>query len=335
MVVAPRDAAVGRRAWIPVRDFAKICGSRRLASHMPDDPIPDPYANQSGGAGASHKKTSSLAILSLTSSISGFLCFPALGGLLGVVLGVAAKSEISRDNRSGGGMALSGIVLGGLNLVLSAAALAALLLWLPRGVSSSSSSPRAPATVIPAPPPVAPPTIPFSPPSATPPTPSPKAASSRDRSVTVTTVGKVDLVDLSRDAGALTKLLDAQHKAAARKRQKLVLWLVVPDCKPCNGVAASLPDARMQTALAGTRLVRVDVREFVGELAYLGLPSDKIPGFAILSSGNRPVDYVHGGEWDEDVAANIAPVLSKFVRGSLSKRRHPWRGTRRDDETTL
>jgi hypothetical protein len=303
---------------------------------MAHSPILDPYADRPADASRpSEKKTSSLAILSLTASVTSFVCFPALGGLLGVVLGIAAKSEIARDDRSGSGMATGGIALGGVNLILSTAGLAMLLMWLPTGFSSRSSTPKPPATVMPAPPRVAPPTVPFAPPSPTTKSPPAHAGASKDESVTVTAVGNIDLVDLTRDAGPLTELLDTQRKEAKRKQQKLVLWLVVPDCKPCNGVAASLSDTRMQGALGATRLVRADVREFVGELSYLGLPTDKIPGFALLTDANRPTDYVHGGEWDEDVAENIAPVLSKFVRGAYVKRRHPWRGARRDDETAL
>lgn len=302
---------------------------------MAENPILDPYADQRAAASRrGDRKTSSLAILSLTSSLTSFICFPALGGLLGVVLGVAAKSEIARDDRAGSGLATGGIALGGLNLVLSTAGLAALLMWLPTGFSSRPSPPTV-ATVVPAPAPLAPPTVPFAPPSATTKSAPPRGGSSKDPGVTVTAVGKIDLVDLTRDAGPLTELLDTQRKEAKRKQQKLVLWLVAPGCKPCNGVAASLSDTRMQAALGATRLVRADVREFVGELSYLGLPTSAIPGFALLTDGNRPADYVHGGEWDEDVAENIAPVLSKFVRGSYDKRRHPWQGARRDDETTL
>ncbi|MEZ4223753.1 MAG: DUF4190 domain-containing protein [Polyangiaceae bacterium] len=299
---------------------------------MADPPILDPF--QPGAAKAERPtggKTSSLAVLSLSASLSGFVCFPALGGLLGVIFGVAAKNEISREGRGGNGLAIAGIALGGLNLVLSVAALGALLMWLP---SLSSPKPRATA-VYPTTPPIAPPTLPFAPPSVAPaPAPVPAAASA-DTSVVRTHVGKVTLVDLSRDAGSLTDLLDAERTDAKKHGEKLVLWLVVPGCKPCNGVAAALPDARMQRALGGTRLVRANVREFVGELTYLGLPSDKIPGFVLLSDQNRPMDYVHGGEWDEDVPANIAPVLGKFVTGQYTKRRDPWRGTRREDETAL
>jgi hypothetical protein len=91
----------------------------------------------------------------------------------------------------------------------------------------------------------------------------------------------------------------------------------------------------MQSALAGVRLVRVDVSDFRVELAALGIPTDSVPGFALLSEGLRPMDFVHGGEWDADVPENIAPVLGAFVRGKYTVRRHHFRAAQRSDETTL
>jgi hypothetical protein len=83
------------------------------------------------------------------------------------------------------------------------------------------------------------------------------------------------------------------------------------------------------------RIVRVDQNEFAVELRHLSIPTDKIPGFSLLGDDNRPLDYVHGGEWDEDVPRNIAPVLEKFVHGTYADRREPWRGGHREDETAL
>jgi len=91
----------------------------------------------------------------------------------------------------------------------------------------------------------------------------------------------------------------------------------------------------MQSALQKVRLVRLNVRDFSIQLKHLNVPVEKIPGFALLGSDLGPSDYVHGGEWDADIARNIAPVLGKFVRGEYKNRRHPWRGGARDDETPL
>jgi hypothetical protein len=148
-------------------------------------------------------------------------------------------------------------------------------------------------------------------------------------------VGKIDLVDLGTDIRSLATELDKQRELAAKDSKKLLLWIVQADCQPCNGVAAALPDAAMQSALEGVRLVRLEPQNFGFELRQFNIPTDKIPGFALLGPDNRPLDYVSGGEWDEDVSRNIAPVLAKFVRGAYIKRREPWRGGSREDETPL
>jgi hypothetical protein len=91
----------------------------------------------------------------------------------------------------------------------------------------------------------------------------------------------------------------------------------------------------MQRALAGSRLIRVHAGERGEELERLGIPADTVPGFALLTSGARPIDYLHGGEWDADIPDNIAPVLTDFVGVRKRPRRYPWRGLRRPDETAL
>jgi hypothetical protein len=148
-------------------------------------------------------------------------------------------------------------------------------------------------------------------------------------------VGNIDLVDVDHEVRSLPSELEKQRAIATRDGKRLLLWVVVKDCLPCNGVAASLPDAKMQTALEKVRVLRVDAGDFGPELSFLGIPISKVPGFALIGESNRPVDYVNGGEWDEDIARNIAPVLGNFVRGRYVKRRDPWRGGHRDDETTL
>jgi hypothetical protein len=80
----------------------------------------------------------------------------------------------------------------------------------------------------------------------------------------------------------------------------------------------------MQGALAGVRLVRVDVNVLGQELNDLGVPTQKIPGFYLLGKDLSPIDGINGGEWDDDTADNAGPVLERFLKGSLRKRREPF-----------
>jgi hypothetical protein len=127
----------------------------------------------------------------------------------------------------------------------------------------------------------------------------------------------------------------AQRALADSEHQKLVLWVTAVDCAPCNGVSVALGTRRLQEALAGVRLLRVDAADFRSELVKLGVPVEVMPGFALIDRAGAPADYVNGGEWDADVPENIAPVLGGFVRGTYRARRNPWAGAPRGDETAL
>jgi hypothetical protein len=148
-------------------------------------------------------------------------------------------------------------------------------------------------------------------------------------------LGKLRLVDVIPSKTGLRRALEGEQKSAQSAHERLLLFVVTTNCLPCNGVALALRDARMQSALAGVRLVRVDVSDFKVELAALGIPTETVPGFALLSESLRPIDFVHGGEWDADIPENIAPVLGAFVRGKYTDRRHRYRAAQRPDETTL
>lgn len=283
-------------------------------------------------------KTSGTAVAAAILGGLGMFCLPVVGGLFGLILGVSARQEIHRSEGTKSGIALAnlGIGLGILQLVLGVAGIG---IGIAQLANRSSPTPPPPPTVavLPPPSPTGLSTLPAPPPSgakapAAPPSSKRSANATIDESVIETKIGGLTLVDIGRDATPLRDELERQRVAAERANEKLVLWTVQRDCEPCNGVAAALPDTQMQTALAGVRLVRVDVHEHSFELTHLGIPTKVIPGFALLGSRVRPVDYLHGGEWDEDVARNIAPVMEKFIQGKYRKRRHPWR---RADETPI
>jgi hypothetical protein len=270
----------------------------------------------------------------LGAALAGFVCLWGIGGVLGVALGFAGKSSIERSEGrlTGSGLALSGIVIGALNVICIGLVFVALarsdFRW-----SLTPSTTSAPTALAPAPAPPVPPHGEV--PEQAVPAPSAGGGASREQGAIATSVGAIALVDLAPEDGLLANQLSAELRKAGEDKRRLVLWTVRKDCKPCDGVAAALPDARMQKALAGVRLVRVDVREFFVELERLHVPTDSVPGFSLIGAENHVVDYVHGGEWDDDVPANIAPVLRAFVGGRYARRRHPWRGGERSDDTPL
>ncbi len=160
---------------------------------------------------------------------------------------------------------------------------------------------------------------PGAPPDHAPSAPAPKVPETTQS----TQIGAVEVVDIGLSSAELRETLAAQEKLARTKGQVLVLMVTGVDCAPCRGVDKSLADPQMQLALRNVRLVRVDLRVFKEELGALRLQTNVYPVFALLGPDLTVRDAIHGGEWDDDVPANIAPVLRGFVRGEYKKRRHP------------
>lgn len=274
-------------------------------------------------------KTNGTSVFAFVASLSGFVCFLGIGGALGVILGLIARNEIARSEgrEQGRGLATAAIVVGALNLALTVIGVAAGITYLARPTPVSAT--RSTAT---APPAWAAPTPSVAPRTAKSARKAPPSRASRESGGQVTTLGSITLVDI---AGDFEAEINRQRAVASSSGETLVLWLVVPNCKPCAGVAAALTSSIAQKALAKVRFVRVDRDEFQVDLERLGIPTEKIPGFALLDAHNHPRDFIHGGEWDADIAANIAPVLGKFAHGGYPQRRHPWHGPAREDETPL
>lgn len=270
------------------------------------------------------------ALLALVVGIFGSLCifFWGTGGVGAIVLGAAAHGEIKRSEgrQHGSGFAIAGITLGVLHL-LGLVILVAVLLVVGRTGAVPTPTPAAPGAL------AGPPPKPRPAPSAT--APDPDATTTREAATRVTRYGGVALVDPGLDGGGLRKLLRTEQVTAKNERQTLVLWISAAECRPCMGVSVALSSPKLQTALEGVRLLRVDAHEYGIELADIGLTPDVLPGFALLGAHGEPTDYVNGGEWDEDIPENIAPVLGKFAQGTYKKRRHPWNATPRQGDSLL
>jgi hypothetical protein len=92
----------------------------RPAQQLPAQ-LPVPYQQTSPVHPASvyvyGPRTNSSAVTSLVFGIiSWFLC-PFLGGLLAIIFGHVARSQIQRSGEGGGGIATAGLVLGYIHLV--------------------------------------------------------------------------------------------------------------------------------------------------------------------------------------------------------------------------
>jgi len=270
------------------------------------------------------------ALLALIVGIFGSFCpfFWGTGGVGAIVLGAAAHGEIKRSEgrQHGSGFAVAGITLGVLHLCALVVLVAVLLVVGRTGAIPTPPVPPAPAMA-------GPPAKPRPAPSAT--APDPDATTTREAATRVTRFGGVALVDPGLDGGGLRKLLRAEQATARNERQTLMLWVSAAECRPCMGVSVALSSPKLQAALDGVRLLRLDAQEYAVELAEVGLAPDVLPGFALLGANGEPTDYVNGGEWDEDIPENIAPVLGNFARGTYKKRRQPWSATPRQGDSLL
>lgn len=78
------------------------------------------------------RQTEPLAIASLACGLASFLVIPVLGGIAAIVLGHLARASIRRSSgtREGSGVALSGLLLGYLNLLAIAAVVLLILVGL-------------------------------------------------------------------------------------------------------------------------------------------------------------------------------------------------------------
>jgi hypothetical protein len=152
------------------------------------------------------------------------------------------------------------------------------------------------------------------------------AADAAPRQTKVSQVGKITVVDLGVESRrTLSEDLAEQRLQAQSAGQTLVLMTTRFGIKEFRDVDASLPDPLLQAALANVRLVRVDIAYYDDELEKLGIPTNAVPWFILFAPDLTPRDGIDGGEWDDDIPRNIAPVLGPFVKGTYKTRRHQWK----------
>lgn len=266
-----------------------------------------------------------LSVLAVSSVLAALLLGP-LGALGGIVMGWAARREIAARplQRKGHTLATVGMALGIVMAVgWSAAAGVGLWVWNERQVEmaeeATPSSPVVAAAPEPPAPEVAEPQVRVSP------TPSSMPAGSVPTATLARQEGTVMLIDVGVTAHSLADELNKQRKEAEAAGQTLLVMTTRDPCEPCRGVDKAISSPLLQTALSGVRLVRVDVDVFKDDLDQLRIQRQRFPGFFLLAPDMSPKDGIDGGEWDDDIPVNIAPVLGPFVRGKYLQRRQTFR----------
>ena len=119
-------------------------------------------------------------------------------------------------------------------------------------------------------------------------------------------------VRLKPSDGEFSSLITAEVTRARARNLRPFLELRAEWCGPCKALEASMGDARMADAFAGTFVISVDIDEFP-QVEKLGFDSGSIPVFFELDAKASPTGRrIDGGAWGENIAANMAPPLKAF-----------------------
>jgi hypothetical protein len=232
--------------------------------------------------------------------ITSVFCLGFLTGIPAVLLGFAAKKNVPAG-APGAGAATAGIVTGFVGTFGSFASIAVTIVLLAVAVHAPPSSARGPAS--------------------TPPIATPAADPHGPR---VQQYGAVRVVDMNpEDERTLRQQLAEELQRASLAHETILVQTTAQWCPVCTDVDHALHDARMQRALVGVTVVRVDVDEFESDLRALRLWQSTVPWFYKLDAQVRPVDAISSDEWGDAVPSSMAPVLKAFANGTLTARRQP------------
>jgi Domain of unknown function (DUF4190) len=244
-------------------------------------------------------QTDSKAVIALILGIVSMLCcgFGMLFGIPAIVLGAMSKRDINRSGGTlgGDGMAIGGIVTGGISTLIS---LGYIVVQIVTFTSLGTSSTAYTAT-----PYIPPPTY-----------------------TTPLTTGAIHATELTKGGGPLKDQLLGEVIAARAAGEKVLVYEYARGAIACSEFDKTLADFEMQRVLANVRLVRVEAHEFPADLPALGMNKASYPWFYKLDTtfvgGKEEVtiaDSISGDEWTDNYAWNISPVLEKFLAGTYVK----------------
>jgi hypothetical protein len=139
--------------------------------------------------------------------------------------------------------------------------------------------------------------------------------------------GRIHVVVLHPSAAkTLRAQLADEARAAKTAGETVLVETIAPSCAACAEISRAMPEPEMQVALANVRVVHVDVDEFGPEASSLHVTTPSLPWFYLVDTHGEPRDGISADEWDDNEAAEIAPVIEAFVGRKLAKRRKPWPG---------
>ncbi len=252
--------------------------------------------------------TDGKATISLILGIMSIVCCTGiLTGIPAIILGALSRRDIAKSQGAlgGEGMAIGGIVTGGIAVVGS------ILYFLFYVGMIGAVAATAPAT--PPPPPYIPP--PTYTPYATGTTTTAPTASSLPPVAPVT--GTIAVHDAHRSGhSSLHSAIALELGEAKDDGAKLLVVAVSPTCPACDEFFGELGSIELQKALPNVNILRIDVIEWKSELAGLGMDNKGVPWFYRFDDSLKLLGAISADEWGDNTADNIAPVLGPFVKGT-------------------
>jgi thiol-disulfide isomerase/thioredoxin len=113
--------------------------------------------------------------------------------------------------------------------------------------------------------------------------------------------------------GDLSSLLPIEAQKATKLGQLPVVEFDASWCPPCQAIDKSLKEKNelMLKAYDGVYIIKLDVDEWGWGVD--GFKVEAIPiYFKLDSKGQATGEVIDGGAWNEDIPANIAPVMDRF-----------------------
>lgn len=263
-----------------------------------------PYPNAPPPAAPHDGKATTSLVFGIISLVGSMCYLGWIFGIVAIVMGITSRREIARSQGAlgGGGTAVAGIVTGSIGLGISLLYIAFVVgMWI-FAIKSVASTPL-PTT----------PPVPYTAPTVTAPPTSTAPMSPLPLMAGVT--------DLHPSDGPLKSQLAAEYRTAAATHQKLMVVTMAKWSTECADIARAWNDTRVQAAAADAIVVRVDVDDFHADLVTTRMDRPEVPWFFLIGAAASPTDAMSADEWGANTAANIAPVIARFTRGTLKTRK--------------
>lgn len=104
----------------------------------------------------------------------------------------------------------------------------------------------------------------------------------------------------------------AQFVRSAGPVQRVpVIYFYADWCGPCRRFRAALPSKQVDEALKQATIIKVNIDSCRELAAYYNVTA--VPTFVKVDAEAKPMATITSAEWDEDVPAEIAPVMQKLV----------------------